>query len=127
MCNSMFFLPPLPTPAKKKQKDQNLVSLAHTGIFAKYLSGVLHGALQYYYQLPSFCYMFWLESDVILQKLHGQIGKKIQFSLQSTQKLQRITNTVSLSQGLLSRILDLSDKYPTHFRFLYVFEFIVTE
>ena len=106
MLNSMFSYPPLP-PLKKKQKDQNLVSLAHTGNFAKYLSGVLHGALQYYYQLPSFCYMF-------------RLGKKIKFSLKGTQKLQKITNTVSLSQGLLSRILDLSDKYPTHFRFLCV-------
>ena len=110
MLNSMFSYPP--PPLKKKQKDQNLVSLAHTGNFAKYLSGVLHGALQYYYQLPSFCDMF-------------RLGKKIKFSLRGTQKLQKITNTVSLSQGLLSRILD--DKYPTHFRFLYVFEFIVTE
>ena len=109
MLNSMFSYPPPPPP-----KKANLVSLAHTGNFAKYLSGVLHGALQYYYQLPSFCYMF-------------RLGKKIKFSLKGTQKLQKITNTVSLSQGLLSMILDLSDKYPTHFRFLYVFEFIVTE
>ena len=107
MLNSMFSYPPSPRPLKKKQKDQNLVSLAHTGNFAKYLSGVLHGALQYYCQLPSFCYMF-------------RLGKKIKFSLKGTQKLQKITNTVSLSQGLLSRILDLSDKYPTHFRFLCV-------
>ena len=57
----------------------------------------------------------------------SDLEKKIKFSLKGTQKLQKITNTVSLSQGLLSMILDLSDKYPTHFRFLYVFEFIVTE
>ena len=53
MLNSMFSYPT--PPHQKKQKDQNLVSLAHTVNFAKYLSGVLHGALQYYYQLPSFC------------------------------------------------------------------------
>ena len=69
MLNSMFsYSPPPPPKKKKKQKDQNLVSLAHTGNFAKYLSGVLHGALQCYYQLRSFCYMFRLESDVILHK-----------------------------------------------------------
>lgn len=39
------FLPPSPTPPPKKE-DQNLVSLAHTGNFAKYLSGVLHGTLE---------------------------------------------------------------------------------
>ena len=43
MLNSMFSYPPPPP-----QKKANLVSLAHTGNFAKYLSGVLHGALQYY-------------------------------------------------------------------------------
>ena len=112
MLNSMFSYPPSPPPLKKSEKTK-IWLVWHTLEILPNIYVVL--CMEPFNIIISYL-AFAACSDL----------EKIKYSLKGTQKLQKITNTVSLSQGLLSRILDLSDRYPTHFRFLYVFEFIVT-
>ena len=73
----------LPLPKKKPKRPKFWLVWCTLKILPNIWVVFLHRAL-HYYQLPSFCYMFRLERDVILQKWHRQLGKKFKFCLQGS-------------------------------------------